>query len=719
MDQETTQKRSVRARISSTWQTAKLWLIFIGGLIAATVIISLPSQGESTYLIEEGDVVQQDILAPYALAYPSEILTEQARNAAADAIPNYYDLPNTQISRDQIEKLRTALAYIDTNVREDQFSSIDEKLSDLENIRDIQLDSGIAESIVLMPQDRWDIAKLEALTVLEQVMRREIREGRIEEAKRSIPTLISITLSDEDAEVVTNLVGPLVAANALFNEEATLAARDQARASVSPIPKTYEAGEIIIPRNVVANASQIEALQAYGLLQPPDRLDEIAINTLYVTLLGSCTALYLFRVHQDSTQRSGLVLLITILLVLSVLGMKLGIPGRTVQPYILPYATLPMLFAVLLGPGMGIITAVITGALAGYLATYGFEVALYAMLAGVLGALMIGKAERLSTGFWAGLAAALAAIAVIVVFRFPDPGTDNLGKGTLVLVALISGLLSASLAYGLLLLTSNLLGLTTSLQLIELSRPDHPLLQYLLHNAPGTYQHSLQVANLAEQAARGIGANAVLTRVGALYHDVGKAIRPQFFIENQIPGQNAHDQLDPQTSASMIISHVKDGLDLAKKYRLPASIRDFIAQHHGTMRTRYQYQAALEAAGEHKDSVNLKDFTYPGPRPRSREVAILLLADGVEAKARSDLPENDEEIDALVRWVIEDRLAQKQLDRTDLTLVDLDEVRKSFCNTINSIYHPRIRYPVAESDDEDEPEDHNLIVPTHPTSSSE
>jgi putative nucleotidyltransferase with HDIG domain len=347
---------------------------------------------------------------------------------------------------------------------------------------------------------------------------------------------------------------------------------------------------------------------------------------------------------------------------------------------------------------MGVATAMVLGVLTGFLAPRGLEVGVYAAMSGAMGALVLGRADRLSSFFWGGLSAALACVAVVIIFRFPDPAMDLVGKATLLGAGLISGGLSASLAFGLLLLVGSALGIATNLQLIELSRPDHPLLQFILREAPGTYQHSLQVANMAEQAARVIGANTLLTRVGALYHDAGKALRPHFFIENQVPGQNIHEQLDPVTSAGVILAHVKDGLELARKYRLPPAVTAFIPEHHGKLEATYQYQAAKEAATGNGGSVDHQDFTYPGPRPRSRETAVLMLADGVEAKARAENPASDEEIERLVRWVIEDRLTKGQLDRTDLTLKDIDAIRRSFVNTLRGIYHPRLRYPQTDEE---------------------
>jgi hypothetical protein len=229
---------------------------------------------------------------------------------------------------------------------------------------------------------------------------------------------------------------------------------------------------------------------------------------------------------------------------------------------------------------------------------------------------------------------------------------------------------------------------------MEISRPDHPLLQFILRNAPGTYQHSLQVANLAEQAAENIGADPLLTRVGAIYHDAGKALNPFFFIENQLPGNaNPHDQLTPDSSSQMIIRHVPDGLELARKYRLPRRVQDFILEHHGTMITRYQYAKAVEAAGGDESKVDENGFRYPGPRPKSRETAILMLADGSEARVRAERPPDEDALRKVIKSVIENRLSAGQLDETDLTLRDLDLLINSFTTTLRGIYHPRIEYP--------------------------
>ncbi|MCZ2120706.1 MAG: HDIG domain-containing protein [Anaerolineales bacterium] len=245
-------------------------------------------------------------------------------------------------------------------------------------------------------------------------------------------------------------------------------------------------------------------------------------------------------------------------------------------------------------------------------------------------------------------------------------------------------------------------GHATSLQLLDLSRPDFPLLQFFLRSAPGTYQHSLQVANLAEQAAEKIGADPLLTRVGAQFHDIGKALNPAFFIENQVEGSiNKHEDISPEESAATIIRHVTDGVNLAKKHRLPRRLQDFILEHHGTLITRYQYTQAMEAANNDATKVDVEQFRYPGPRPRSRETALLMLADATEARARAEKPASDEDLRTLVRSVIETVQRFHQLDDTLLTLRDLSQITESFVTTLRGTYHPRIQYPNAKVPDQD------------------
>jgi len=282
----------------------------------------------------------------------------------------------------------------------------------------------------------------------------------------------------------------------------------------------------------------------------------------------------------------------------------------------------------------------------------------------------------------------------VLAYRLPNPTTDMVGLVTLFGTIVLNGFASASIALLLQFLLSQLLGLPTPLYLTELSRSDHPLLRFILQNAPGTYQHTLQVANLAEQAANAIGADALLTRVGVYYHDAGKAQNPSFFIENQPQGSiDSHDDMDPVIAAQTIIAHIHDGVKLAEKYNLPPRIQDFIREHHGTQVTKYQYNRALEQQADNPNLVDIELFRYPGPQPRSKETGISMLADITEARARSTTPKNEEELVKLLNSVFDNIYKEGLLKNTNLTLKDLTLIQASFHKTLMNTYHPRIAYP--------------------------
>jgi cyclic-di-AMP phosphodiesterase PgpH len=230
---------------------------------------------------------------------------------------------------------------------------------------------------------------------------------------------------------------------------------------------------------------------------------------------------------------------------------------------------------------------------------------------------------------------------------------------------------------------------------MELARPTHPLFRELLLTAPGTYHHSIIVGNLAESAAEAVGADPMLVRVGAYYHDVGKTKNPHFFIENQTDGINPHDALnDPYKSAEIIITHVTEGVRLAQRHKLPRKIIDFIQEHHGTTTVGWFHRKAIEQEGA--ENVDAAAFRYPGPKPQSREMAILMLADTVEATARAVKPAGASEIDQLIRKAIVTKLGEGQFDEADLSLRDIEKIRRAFLNILQGIYHPRIAYPEGQ-----------------------
>ncbi|RLT43717.1 MAG: HDIG domain-containing protein, partial [Chloroflexi bacterium] len=387
------------------------------------------------------------------------------------------------------------------------------------------------------------------------------------------------------------------------------------------------------------------------------------------------------------------LLFVIFLVHLFLLGAKVLVTQRVLLPFLFPGAALGLLIAVALQPQLGLFTSVLFAILLSLVADGRLDVTLFHLAGSMLAILAVGRAERVNAYFWSGVALAAGNTALLLTLHIADPVLDWPGLFQLLGAGLANGLVTASVTLLGLFLLSYVFDITTTLQLVELSRPDHPLLLQLLRAAPGSYQHSLQVSNLAEHAAQQIGANALLVRVGAMFHDIGKSVRPEYFIENQIETVNPHDSLDPYTSARIIIDHVRAGEELARQYRLPQVIRAAITEHHGTITTQFQYQRAVQEGTNTGVTVPIEDYCYPGPKPQSRETALLLLADGCEAKSRAELPATAEAIDKLVGSIISARLQQRQLVEAHLTLADLEAVRLSFVQTLKGFFHSRLKYP--------------------------
>lgn len=646
--------------------------------------------------LRAGEVSPRDFQAPLFIEYESDVKTEEERLAAEDAVAPVYASPDPSIARSQIERLRTSLQYI-TLVREDQNSLPEQKESDIASLSEVTLTRETIEKILALPSARWDTIQQESLSVLEQVMRRSIRDQDVESVRRSVPSLISLALNEEQAAIVSELVMAFIIPNSVYSVELTEAAKKAAREAVPPVMQEYQAGEIIVLRGQVLTPAQIETLQRFGLIEETSPWQNYAGAGVLVITIAVLVNLYFSRRRLQFLLEGRSLVVVALIFIVFIVSARMTIENRTVLPYAFPLPAMGLLIATLFGLEAGIVFSMAIALLASYGMPNALDLMPYYLVSSLIGVLVLGSARRVWTFFRAGMGIAGAGIMMVIAFRVPFTSTDGIALLQVAGAAIFSGLASASIALLLQYFLAQSLSLTTALQLIEISRPDFPLLQFFLRNAPGTYQHSLQVANLAEQAAELIGADALLTRVGALFHDVGKALNPIYFIENQVPGSvNKHDELDPVESARIIISHIHDGVALARKHRLPRRIDDFIREHHGSMIARYQYNKALEAANGDASKVDMEQFRYPGPRPRSRETALLMLADGSEARARAESPRDDEAMRKIILSTIEQAQKQGQLDNTQLTLRDLNIVTDAFVNILRGTFHPRIMYPKTD-----------------------
>lgn len=680
-------------RPTSYRQMMRAVLIALIFASAGTLILIYQIVPTGVVKLELGDVVPEDIVAPRQVVYTSTIETDAARERARSLVSTIYSPPDPKVARQQVDKLRQIFDFLES-VRADAYASLAEKSEWIGAIPDLTLSDLVVDQILIINDTDWAEIRQEALAVLDEAMRTEIRETQVAATRRQLPTKVALDTSDNQSSVIVALTEDLILPNTFPDETRTEAERQAAANSIPAVQAAIEQNELVISAGRIVGPKDLERLQALNSTQPEfSWFDSLATPAVLVLLTTIVISVYLARYAPRILADDRRLILLAFLLLAFIAIAKLMIPDRGYIAYFYPIAALTMMVVVLINTQIVFILTTVLALLAGYIATdVPSAIVIYLILSGWTGALAIGKDQRVNALLGAGVYVGIINVGVIFALNM-SLLSDFTNLGILLLVGLLNGIFSAGLATIGLSVIGNLVGITTSIQLLDLGRPTHPLLRQLLLKAPGTYHHSLMVSNLGEQAAERIGANALLVRVMAYYHDVGKMQRPYFFIENQPEGINVHEKLDPQISAQIIISHVKDGLDLAQKYRLPGAIKDGMAQHHGTSLVKYFYYQAAEAAKTKDAQIDPLDFLYPGPKPQTKENGILMLADVSESTVRALKPSSAEEIDEIVQKVIADKLTTGQLDDCELTVADLYHIRSAFVDILQGVHHPRIKYP--------------------------
>ena len=667
-----------------------------GGLVlvgVATAILTLEF-GTDRPTASAGDVAEATVRAPRRATFVSQVRTLALRDEAAVQVGNYSDYDSNLLRRLRTQAAE-ALSTV-TNVRTaGRASSADQQRQIATLIPN--LSSPIAVAIAELPDAAWLAVTAETLRVLDDHVQMRIREDEL--ASVHIQAIVSInqSLNRNQIAVVSALVREYIQANLIFNPLATEAARQQARDAVQPVTTTAEPGEVIVRAGETLTEDDVEALKSLGLSRRTLRFDLLLGTALYAGLLIGLF-LYYVGIFQPATLAHPLQLtgaLIAIALALFVT--KLVMPTAHWAVYAIPLATGAMVLSNLLAPRLALAWSATTALLLAPLYNGNLELIVLSFASAAVGALAARQIERIHTFFVAGLQVAAAGLVVVVAFRLLYQDYDLVGITPAVLATIGNGILSAVLALGASGLAGILFGATTTMQLLELAHPGQALLRRLALEAPGTFHHSMLVANLAEQAAEQVGANPLLVRVGAYYHDVGKLYRPYYFIENQMDGENIHDHLSPEESALAIIEHASKGLELGRQHHLPRRVQAFIGEHHGDQQMKYFYRRAVEENGH--QPVNEGQYRYPGPRPQSKETALVMLADSAEALVRSatspssGTPQSTRSIEEMVTRVVDERILEGQLDDSALTLQDLKMIKRAFTQQLQGIYHPRIEYP--------------------------
>ena len=686
-------------------EAGRLAVAAVGLIVAMTVILGADFSPQRVD-VQVGDLVPADIVAPRAMTYESPTLTAAARKAAADAVPPQYDFTSERaiaIAAAQSEAFVSAVRLLDTAF-DPATIEVQRKLI-LDRVAG-DLPSPSSDFVRTMEASRWIPVRTEAARVLDSTERTELRDTEVATVRSRLSEQMAGDLSEAERRLAADLISPLVVPNSSFSQELTQQERDRQAAAVQPVTETYLQGEILVRGGTKLTEADALVLAAFGLDKATTDVTALAGWFVLSALLVALLLGWIWRFRRDFWHRNNVLVLISMLLLFSTFALQLT-AGRAALPFVLPLAAIPILVAVLLDAEVAIVLGALIAVVAGAVNGPSLELSTYVFLGGLAGVLGVRRGDRFQMFLQAGIVAFVVQALVVTAFSFLGE-RDLTGIIQLVAASALSAGGSAVAAVGTFAVLGNVFGILTVFQLLELANPSQPLLRRLLIETPGTYHHSLMVGNLAERAAEAVGADPLLTRVAAYYHDIGKLANPVGFIENQAGGENLHDQLSPEESAQLLKAHVADGIDIAYEARLPKALIAFIPQHHGTAMISFFHAKAREAAaepyggleteaGKHAaEAVDIRRYRHSGPKPQSREAALIMLADGVEASVRSLTSRDEPAIRGMVARIMADRMADGQFDECDLTFRDLDLIQEAFVQQLLGMYHQRVAYPQSK-----------------------
>jgi putative nucleotidyltransferase with HDIG domain len=657
---------------------------------ALTTILGFDILPDEPLQVSAGELAPRDIAAPRAIDFVSVVRTTEARAAARAAVEPQYDYTSENaiaIAEEQQLAFERRVARIDTTFAADL--TADGRSSLLEtavsNLSDVARDT-----LITLDAARWAAVRTEAARVLDATLRAELRDTAVAEARIGLSGRMAGGLDGSERMLAAELISPLIVPNSSFSPENTALARDRAAEDVEDVRVQILQGEVIVREGTRIDEAQIEEIDALGLSEVAPDIASFAGWLLLAALVVVMLLSWVWRFRPKLWHRDNVLVLLGLLIVGATLALKIT-AGRPTLPFFLPTAAIAMLLAVLLDASIATIVMAFVAVIAGAVNGASLELTTYTFLGGMAGIVAVRRGDRLQVFLQAAVAVFIVNGLAVTVFSLLG-ARDLRGILELWFASAAAGAGSGIAAVGSFAVLGSVFGILTVFQLLELANPSQPLLRRLLVETPGTYHHSLMVGNLAERAAEAIGADPLVTRVAAYYHDIGKLANPLGFIENQAGGENIHDQLDPEVSAGILKQHVVDGIDLAYKAKLPKALIAYIPQHHGTAIMSYFFARAREAA-EPGVTVDDHKFRHSGPKPQTREAALIMLADGVEASVRSLAARDEASIRAMVSRIIEERTSDGQFDECDLTLRDLERIREAFVEQLLGMYHTRVAYP--------------------------
>ncbi|WP_425446106.1 HD family phosphohydrolase [Dethiothermospora halolimnae] len=638
-------------------------------------------------LVELGELAPRDIVATKQIIDDEE--TERLKQEAMNSIEPRHkvDLSIQVKMKNQVNSFFKLLEGLNNN--EDK--KLKEKLRILSSDSSIKLSENQYIDFLKLDKETLSMLQSNINDIIYQIMSTGIKAEELEYEKEKVEKIFSKldSLDKKEMELGSTIVNTLLRPNRFLDVLNTQQLKQQAAERINPI--VIEKGQTIVRKGEKIDQRAIRLIKKTGLYKENEGIEyKVIIGTLLIVIMLECLIIaYLYFFEKQVL--NGKKLFILAIIILSVVAISKGIYGISV--YLVPLSAATMLISIIIDPKLAILVNFILAIIIGFITGNDINIIIMMLVGGTVGALGVIKTQQRYNIFITGLIVSLTHVITIVSFGLIRDFDFQyiLSKS---LYGILNGIFSSILAVGSLPLWESLFGIVTPLKLLELSNPNHPLLKKLLLETPGTYHHSIVVGNLSEAAADAVEANSLVARIGSYYHDIGKLKRPYFFKENQLNKENPHDKINPSLSTLIITNHVKDGVEYAKQYKLPLVIRDIIQQHHGETLVAYFYHKALN--GENSELVQEESFRYEGPKPQTKEAAIIMLADSVEAATRSMQDPTKGKIEGLVRKIIKGKLDDGQLDECGLTLKELNIIANSFLNVLFGIFHERIEYPTLD-----------------------
>jgi len=687
------------------YRTFTMSAIVLTGLILFLLLLNgvRPEQ----YDIERFQLSNETIRSVKTVEDP--IKTEEERERAASEVSSVYEF-SEEIGENRAaivtdvfdyvlevkEKSKQSLATV-----EDQVEALKENLRILETEGEgIRFTDDALSALLALDPDTLTSIRDSLTTSIRDIMSKPIRSEQVANAKNEIEKRIRGNLLIPGPVIPTAvLIGRYsINENETLNAELTQARVEQAKASIEPTRILQ--GQVIVQEGQIIDREVYRQLELVGMLTNQSSLKPIFGLILFISLCMWFVHIQISKWQTNEEERRRALVVVMIIFILTIGGMKLtslvSDNFDVTIAFLFPTALAPMLVRALINERFAVLMAFLTAAIAGVVFQEGYsvvlqmEIALYILFGGLAGLYVIQGAEKRSHLLQTSMSVAFVNIVFIAFYILMTQSVFGASELLFYGIAgITSGLLSGAMTIGLLPFFESAFGLLSAMKLIELSNPNHPLLKKILTETPGTYHHSVMVANLADAACESIGADGLLARVGCYYHDIGKTKRPGFFIENQMSHTNPHDSLPPETSRDIILAHGSDGAKLLQKHKMPKEIIDIAEQHHGTSLLKYFYYKAKEDGKEVKE----EEYRYAGPKPQKKETAIISIADSVEAAVRSMKQPTSEKIREIIQSIVKDKLQDGQFDECDLTLKELKIIEGVLCETLNGIFHSRIEYP--------------------------